>query len=584
MRSSYAVVIEGWLNLKSPLHVGGIGGEVDTDLVVARDGLGRPVIPGTSLAGSLRELACQCWPVSLDPVDVDRWFGWVGGSDKGWASQISIDDVIVVASPSNPVEPRFIERSGVSLSRKYGTAEDGFLFTRNAVAAGAALFVRIAVVSPSASGTDCDQVDRIANWCLSVMNEGSVRLGAKRSTGFGQLTALHENRLGARVMDRRSRAGFLASLGAASNAFAAPKNPLNLPSSQSLRITMDLKGIGPVMIKSAIDGLAVDMLPHLEQNQAGDMDLVVPATSVKGAIRAHAERIMLTVTGESLIAGESQQLTHSGKAQPLEETSAQGGLEASAGTAGESDDDSRVPTGIAEHSELVGWLFGSGPVVPWNNDQHRQSPARSSDSALPRRETGLGALFFDDLRVGSGFSGEAVLDLHTGIGPEVEVDPGEKQHAELTNARVDELERAGFSIGEHVAIDRWTGGASDGALYTVLEAHSPEFGQVCFTVNPARIPHHIRKPAIALLYLLVSELIDGYVPLGFGVNQGNGDVAATNVRWIGLESFTEWAAPLSSGALRGALNAGLDHEEFPEAMLSELRGAWTNWIEVTTWA
>ena len=534
---------------ENALHVGGIGGDLDTDLVVARDGLGRPVAPGTSLTGSLRELARQTWPSSNDPVNVNRWFGWVGKSDEGSASQITIDDVVIVASPKNPVEPLFIERSGVSLSRRFGTAEDGFLFTRNAIASGAALFVRVQVVAPSSSGTDCDTADRIAAWCQRVLNDGSVRLGAKRSTGFGQLGSSETHRLNVRVIDRRTREGFLASLAGESELFRAPENPLDLPVDRSLRITMDLKGVGPLMIKSAIDGFAVDMLPYLEPTQAGDHDLVIPGTSVKGALRTHAERMIRTAKGVAIL--------HD------------------AGVDEDEDQAQEEPGGLIEDSELIGWLFGSGPDPLWIPKE------KSERSNLRGLQTGLGALYFDDLRAQTGLGSESVADLHIGADLQANVDAAEKRpHAQLSDPRVDELERAGFSVGEHVAIDRWTGGASDGALYTVLEAHSPSFGTVCLTVNPARVPVHVRKSAIALLYLLISELIDGYVPLGFGVNRGLGDVAASNVRWIGLETFTDWSSPL--GAEGKPMS--IDHESFPESALTEIRDEWTNWIGSNAWA
>jgi CRISPR/Cas system CSM-associated protein Csm3 (group 7 of RAMP superfamily) len=548
MRSSYSVVVEGWLELKSPLHVGGIGGELDTDLVVARDGLGRPVVPGTSLTGSLRDLARQTWPLSNDPVNVNGWFGWVGKSDEGSASQISIDDLVIVATPQNPVEPLFIERSGVSLSRRYGTAKDGFLFTRNAIASGAALFVRIQIVSPSSLGTDCDTADRIAAWFQRVLNDGSVRLGAKRSTGFGQLGSSEKHKLNARVIDRRTRESFLASLAGESELFCAPKNPLDLPVDRLLRVTMDLKGVGPLMIKSAIDGFAIDMLPYLEPTQAGDHDLVIPGTSVKGALRTHAERMMRTVKGFAISQDAADK---------------------------DDEDNEEEPEGLTEDSELIGWLFGSGPDPSWIPKD------KSERSSLRGLQTGLGALYFDDLRAKSGLGKDSVEDLHIGADLDANLDAAEKRpHAQLSDPRVDELERAGFSVGEHVAIDRWTGGASDGALYTVLEAHSPSFGNVCFTVNPARVPVHVRKPAIALLYLLISELIDGYMPLGFGVNRGLGDVAASNVSWLGLETFADWSTQFGAAGKPSSI----DHESFPESALTEVRNEWTTWIGDRTWA
>src|SRR5216117_3113234 len=49
------LILRGTLVARTPLHVGGLGEDVDTDLPLARDGAGRLYAPGTSLAGALRQ-------------------------------------------------------------------------------------------------------------------------------------------------------------------------------------------------------------------------------------------------------------------------------------------------------------------------------------------------------------------------------------------------------------------------------------------------------------------------------------------------------------------------------------------------
>src|SRR5690606_1526758 len=46
--------VRGILICRSPVHVGGWDSTAEANLTVARDGLGRPVLPGTSIAGALR--------------------------------------------------------------------------------------------------------------------------------------------------------------------------------------------------------------------------------------------------------------------------------------------------------------------------------------------------------------------------------------------------------------------------------------------------------------------------------------------------------------------------------------------------
>lgn len=79
----------------------------------------------------------------------------------------------------------------------------------------------------------------------------------------------------------------------------------------------------------------------------------------------------------------------------------------------------------------------------------------------------------------------------------------------------------------HVAIDRFTGGALDKALYVmeVLEAGRFELRVEPFDVIPARRLQEIR----AVLRLVLADLGDGIIGMGGGVARGYGTVAVTGL-------------------------------------------------------
>jgi CRISPR/Cas system CSM-associated protein Csm3 (group 7 of RAMP superfamily) len=73
-----------------------------------------------------------------------------------------------------------------------------------------------------------------------------------------------------------------------------------------------------------------------------------------------------------------------------------------------------------------------------------------------------------------------------------------------------------------VAIDRWTGGAAEGFLYSGLEPGP-------LTWEPIRLRLDLNllseeKPALALLYLTLRDLDRGRIALGFGANRGYGSL------------------------------------------------------------
>src|SRR5579883_755615 len=86
---------EGVLECRSALHVGGLASGV-VDLPLARDGLGRYHVPGSSLAGALRAWAMTRtgWPAET----VTRLFGGSEGSGVG-ASRLLVENASVEGAP-----------------------------------------------------------------------------------------------------------------------------------------------------------------------------------------------------------------------------------------------------------------------------------------------------------------------------------------------------------------------------------------------------------------------------------------------------------------------------------------------------
>ena len=46
-RAIARIRVHGWLQVLTPLHIGGLGGDTDSDLALCRDGAEHLVVPGT---------------------------------------------------------------------------------------------------------------------------------------------------------------------------------------------------------------------------------------------------------------------------------------------------------------------------------------------------------------------------------------------------------------------------------------------------------------------------------------------------------------------------------------------------------
>ena len=256
--------LTGTLKCVTPLHVGGFGDDPDTDLPLARDGLGRCYIPGTSLAGALRQW-CRA---AFGEEAVRAVWGFQDG-DEGHASYVTVDDLFV---DDDKLVPEV--RDGVGIDRRTGAAAESIKYDRAVLPRGTALtgFRITAEVSDERPALD------MLKALKGALEKKQVRLGAAKTRGLGKL--LLE---GATLnwVATNTRDGVLKLLTGSDEPLppeklaALPPPPKTPP---RLDITIGWKPDGPLMVKAGFDGIAVDMLP-LVSATAGGVSLVLPHES-----------------------------------------------------------------------------------------------------------------------------------------------------------------------------------------------------------------------------------------------------------------------------------------------------------------
>lgn len=86
---------------------------------------------------------------------------------------------------------------------------------------------------------------------------------------------------------------------------------------------------------------------------------------------------------------------------------------------------------------------------------------------------------------------------------------------------------------QHVAIDRFTGGASDGALYSVRPVKRGEgWDDIVLSLDASNAVSEANTlKELALLRLLVRDMRAGYLPIGFGTRRGLGEVDVKDVAY-----------------------------------------------------
>ena len=183
-------VICGTLTLKTAMHLGGEATEA-TDMPILRDPKeGRPLLPGTTFAGALRNaLADRLAGFGKDePQSVALLFGGARGDDEGVQSPLIVFDAVGSLPNQGSVEVR----DGVAIDPATGTAEDRKKFDYEVLPPGTTFPVRVDLLIPgggtSAADKEHDLLCALAT-ALDPFSHGETSFGARRTRGLGRVEA-----------------------------------------------------------------------------------------------------------------------------------------------------------------------------------------------------------------------------------------------------------------------------------------------------------------------------------------------------------------------------------------------------------
>lgn len=571
-RISSRLTITGKLVAQTPLHVGGYGDSPDTDLPLAQNGKGEWYVAGTSIAGVLRSWCEKNFShakIHNGRPLIKEVFGFQNG-DEGQASFISIEDATVESADEVLTEVR----DSVGIDRFYGTAAEGAKYDRAVLPRGTCLNFEMHVEigakresnpkgkseedrrgeTEQESKNRKEQTKAIIGCLLNALEDEQIRFGASKTRGLGRV------RLENIVIKEQSLDSFDILKALNDCATLLTIDELNNDSVKPLaNARLEIK-IGwrprlPVMVKAGYDGIGVDMLPLTSGVGKGKLALCLPGSSIKGALRSHAERIIRTLLHDCPCT-KDKKFNEQIDALPL--------IEELFGTRGKSKAEGKSP------------------------DENRK--CKSS----PSSRLGLGALAVDDCyaeqpinaKQWGGVEVAGVKDDESFYGWELwkrlrEVDDWRDEFASSKDEDklpIDEYKKDSrrFRINHHVAIDRWTGGASEGALYSVLAPGEIEWEEMHLTLDFDRL-RGVELPALMLLLLVLRDIAGNRLPFGFATNRGMGEIEVKQISLKGgnlkgeLECLNrdgdDWLV-LSEGSF-----AGLD-----KGLKSKLEEEWTQWL------
>ena len=119
---------------------------------------------------------------------------------------------------------------------------------------------------------------------------------------------------------------------------------------------------------------------------------------------------------------------------------------------------------------------------------------------------------------------------------------------------------------QHVAIDRFTGGVSDGALYSMRPVKRGDgWDDIVLTLDASNAVSDANTfKELALLRLLIRDMEDGYIPLGFGTRRGLGEIKVNGVTYSGdfpndSKLQAAWDEFVASGGMGFDVNESSDN-------------------------
>ena len=335
----------------APLHSGGIDEVVDrrrnpedrTTVArrFARDGRGRPVLTGRSVKGALRA-ACQRFreehggAVGLDELELQQLWGDDGTRGAGSAAPLRASAITVhtVELPTEGYEGdeehkiMLPTRMGNAIDRYWGSAGDTALFEHEYLPRGKELALTITAEAGLPDGVEVpqgdvappgpEQVEKLFALIIGLIKDGRVAFGGRQNAGWGRVALSDSEKAWTLTKaEPGSRAGleeWLSGVGGRSVDVA----PVDCGGSGRMRIEITWDSPTGILVaepqydgsREGADAGAADGLPG--ETECADSEetkparplragpeesdpIVLPGSSVRGALRTRATRIARTI-------------------------------------------------------------------------------------------------------------------------------------------------------------------------------------------------------------------------------------------------------------------------------------------------
>lgn len=375
----------GSLELKTPMLIGSGEDEI-TDNDIIKDSEGKPYIPATSFIGVLRSEFIERGMKDK----IDKLFGF-SKDDKGFQSPFYCKDLELTEA-----DFKITGRDGVKINNKTGIAVDRAKYDYEILEPGKTFSFEMGFdVEKKDSNNnktyrlEYDDAVKFINGIYTLLYNEGISVGAKTQNGLGKLK-LKDNSAKIHAYDFNNAEHIKQWL---DNGNDVDEIPLTLDNNFKSKYNFELSGNfaikNSLIVRSYRTNSKVTDAEHIKSNGKP----VLPGSSIKGALRARAEKILNTIkpeiTDQSInilfgIAGKGEDKSKSRILfEEVDITDTQRAVQ------------SRVKIDRFTGGAIDGALFDSMPEFPTNNEPNIVLKIKIKD--CEDHEAGLMLLVLKDL-------------------------------------------------------------------------------------------------------------------------------------------------------------------------------------------
>lgn len=518
----------------TPIAIGAGKKGITVDRLMIKDVNQLPYIPGTSLSGVVRHEAEK----KLEKSHLDEIFGFQTKEDGKGSKLIFSDAVLLAIDNKTALEGlqdidinqgyysyfnRLPNRDHVKITDK-GTAKKHGKFDEELVHKGTRFVFEIEMIG---------NVEDRGNWnkIINILHQSSTRFGAGTRNGFGQLKVIE-----CKTIEYDVEKNLLEYLGESSSLNKSHQHwkdfePIKENNNNLIHYNIKLKARDFFHIGSGLMDNEVDSTPKTEkffdwssgEPKLTEEKILIPATSLKGALSHRTAYYYNQLTGVTIYKNEpalaeidldqhknvlvheqgysSKILANKNISDTLQkimnrnlDKESEDNLKQLLTELEEMKLNLQTSSGVS-HAELIDNL-----IV--DEEERLEKEIRKITANKP----GIGEL---NVAVAQLFGKAKNSSLN---------EKGQRGRAIFSDIYLETYNEANTKIFDHVAIDRFTGGAIDGALYQEKVVSSEEFSFDIYVENEAFEDENIKYAFENAL----EDLKSGKLPLGGQVGKGHG--------------------------------------------------------------